>query len=275
MQTTPRGSGFSASHTLEYCFSSYAVAQMARQLGHKADYKKLMKLSEGWRHLFDPSTKLMRPRDEQGRFIEKFDPRAPWVGFQEGNAIQYTYYVPQHIESLVQMVGRDEFNSRLDSTFIISRESIFGGGKEVDAFAGLQSYYNHGNQPNLHISALFNFSGCPWLSQKWMRTICNEFYGTEGIHGYGYGQDEDQGQLGAWYVMASIGLFDAKGLTAPNPSFQIGSPLFDRVTIKLNPDYYKGSEFVIETEGNTTDSYYVQSISLNGKNRSSVQLIIP
>lgn len=272
MQTTPRGSGFSASHTLEYCFSSYAVAQMARQLGHKADYKKLMKLSEGWRHLFDPSTKLMRPRDEQGRFIEKFDPRAPWVGFQEGNAIQYTYYVPQHIESLVQMVGRDEFNSRLDSTFIISRESIFGGGKEVDAFAGLQSYYNHGNQPNLHISALFNFSGCPWLSQKWMRTICNEFYGTEGIHGYGYGQDEDQGQLGAWYVMASIGLFDAKGLTAPNPSFQIGSPLFDRVTIKLNPDYYKGSEFVIETEGNTTDSYYVQSISLNGKNRNSVQL---
>ena len=272
MQTTPRGSGFSASHTLEYCFSSYAVAQMARQLGHKADYKKLMKLSEGWRHLFDPSTKLMRPRDEQGRFIDNFDPRAPWVGFQEGNAIQYTYYVPQHIESLVQMVGRDEFNSRLDSTFILSRESIFGGGKEVDAFAGLQSYYNHGNQPNLHISALFNFSGCPWLSQKWMRTICNEFYGTEGIHGYGYGQDEDQGQLGAWYVMASIGLFDAKGLTAPNPSFQIGSPLFDRVTIKLNPDYYKGSEFVIETQGNTPDSYYVQSISLNGKNRNSVQL---
>ena len=105
-----------------------------------------------------------------------------------------------------------------------------------------------------------------------MRTICNEFYGIEGIHGYGYGQDEDQGQLGAWYVMASIGLFDAKGLTAPNPSFQIGSPLFDRVTIKLNLDYYKGSEFVIETEGNTTDSYYVQSISLNGKNRNSVQL---
>lgn len=272
MQTTPRGSGFSASHTLEYCFSSYAVAQMARQLGHKSDYKMLTKLSEGWRNLFDPSTKLMRPRDEQGNFIENFDPQAPWVGFQEGNAIQYTYYVPHHIDRLVELVGHDEFNSRLDSTFIISRENIFGGGKEVDAFAGLKSYYNHGNQPNLHISSLFNFSGCPWLSQKWMRTICNEFYGTEGIHGYGYGQDEDQGQLGAWYVMASIGLFDAKGLTAPNPSFQIGSPLFDKITIKLNPDYCKGSEFVIETTGNGADSHYIQSMTLNGKKKSDIQL---
>ncbi len=272
MQTTPRGSGFSASHTLEYCFSSYAVAQMARQLGHDDDYKLLTRLSEGWRKLFDDSTKLMRPRDEDGNFIADFDPYAPWVGFQEGNAVQYTYYVPQHIDRLVELVGRDEFNTRLDSTFIISRESIFGGGKEIDAFSGLKSYYNHGNQPNLHISALFNFSGKPWLSQKWMRTICNEFYGTEGIHGYGYGQDEDQGQLGAWYVMASIGLFDAKGLTAPDPTFQVGSPLFDKVTIKLNPKYHKGREFVIKTTGNTPDNNYIQSISLNNKKMSGVQL---
>ena len=115
-------------------------------------------------------------------------------------------------------------------------EIKFGGGKTINAFAGVHAYYNHGNQPNLHISALFNFSGKPWLSQKWMRTICNEFYGTEEIHGYGYGQDEDQGQLGAWYVMASMGLFDAKGLTAPDPTFQIGSPLFDKVTIYIEED---------------------------------------
>lgn len=272
MSTTPRGSGFSASHTLEYSFSAYAVAQMARQLGHLADYQRLDTLSQGWKHLFDPAAGLMHPLDEQGNFIDNFDPYAPWVGFQEGNAVQYTYYVPHHIEQLVEMVGADEFNSRLDSTFIISRESIFGGGKEIDAFAGLHTYYNHGNQPNLHISALFNFSGCPWLSQKWMRTICNEFYGTEGIHGYGYGQDEDQGQLGAWYVMAAIGLFDARGLTSPDPSFQLGSPLFDRVTIRLNPDYYPGREFVINTHGNNPDNLYIQSVSLNGKPHDSVQL---
>lgn len=272
MQTTPRGSGFSASHTLEYSFSAYAVAQMARALGHEADYEQLTKLSEGWRLLFDPETRLMRPRDEQGRFIPEFDPYAPWVGFQEGNAVQYTYYVPHHIEQLVDEVGREAFNNRLDSTFILSRPNIFGGGKTIDAFAGLHTYYNHGNQPNLHISSLFNFSGKPWLSQQWMRTICREFYGTEGIHGYGYGQDEDQGQLGAWYVMASMGLFDAKGLTAPDPAFQIGSPLFDRITIRLNPDYCRGREFVIETSGNAPENAYIQSLELNGKPLESVQL---
>lgn len=272
MRTTTIGSGFSTSHTLEYSFSCYAVAQMARQMGKEKDYKKLSKLSEGWKNMFDPSTKLMRPRDLKGKFIKDFDPYAPWIGFQEGNAIQYTYYVPHHIDRLIQMVGREEFNNRLDSTFIISQKSIFGGGTEIDAFSGLKSYYNHGNQPNLHISALFNFSGKPWLSQKWMRTICNEFYGTEGIHGYGYGQDEDQGQLGAWYVMASMGLFDAKGLTAPDPTFQLCSPLFDRTTIKLNPDYYPGEKFVIVTEHNTPDNLYIARIALNGNERNTVQI---
>ena len=105
-----------------------------------------------------------------------------------------------------------------------------------------------------------------------MRTICNEFYGTEEIHDYGYGLDEDQEQLGAWYVMASKGLFDAKGLTAPDPTFQIGSPLFDKVTIRLNPDYYTGKEFVIETTGNTPENYYIGSLELDGKPLQSVQL---
>lgn len=270
--TNPEGSNFSVSHTLEYSFSSYAVAQMARALGKDEDYKLLAKLSEGWKNVFDPQTKLMRPRGMDGNFIKDFDPFAPWVGFQEGNAVQYTYYVPHHIEQLVGMVGMDEFNNRLDSTFVISQANIFGGGTTIDAFSGLHTYYNHGNQPNLHISGLFNFSGKPWLSQKWMRTICNEFYGTEGIHGYGYGQDEDQGQLGAWYVMAAMGLFDVKGLTAPDPSFQVASPLFDRIVIKLNKDYYTGDEFVIETADNLPENLYIKSLELNGKPVGTVQL---
>ena len=256
---------FSASHTLEYSFSCYAVAQMARALEHNEDYILLESLSHGWENLFDTQTRLIRPRHRDGKFLEEFNPTAPWKGFQEGNAVQYTYYVPHHIERLVSLVGRDEFVRRLDSTFTISRENIFGGGTTVNAFSGLHSYYNHGNQPNLHISSLFNFAGSPWLSQKWMRLICNEFYGTDPVHGYGYGQDEDQGQLGAWYVMASMGLFDAKGLTAPEPSFQLGSPLFDKITITLNPDYYTGEKFIIKTTGNSTDSYYIQSAILNGK----------
>ena len=148
---------------------------------------------------------------------------------------------------------------------ICLRESIFGGGKTVHAFAGLQSPYNHGNQPNLHISWLFNWSGKPWLTQKWTRLICDEFYGTEAEHGYGYGQDEDQGQLGAWYVMAAMGLFDVKGGTSENPDMQIGSPQFDRIEIALSPVNATGEKFVIETKGNGADTYYVQSATLNGK----------
>ena len=272
MGTTTEVSAFGASHTMEYSFSSFAVAQMAKHLGKTQDYKLLTKLSGNWKNLYDAETKLIRPKEANGQFIKNFDPFAPWVGFQEGNATQYTYYVPHQIDQLISLVGRDVFNNRLDSTFQISRENIFGGGKTVDAFAGLHSYYNHGNQPNLHISWLFNFSGKPYLSQKWVRAICNEFYGTECIHGYGYGQDEDQGQLGAWYVMSALGLFDVKGLTQTNPTFQIGSPMFDKVTIKLNKKYYPGNEFVIETKNNAKDNFYIQSINLKGKPYNSVQL---
>ena len=165
------------------------------------------------------------------------------------------------------MVGKETFNARLDSIFTVSQKMIFSGGTEVGAFAGLQTVYNQGNQPCLHISWLFNESGKPELTQKWVRAILNEFYGTEGIHGYGYGQDEDQGQLGAWYVLSSMGLFDVKGLASTEPTFSLGAPLFDKVTIKLNPQYYPGKEFIIQTTGakGRNPNAYVQSYVLNGQ----------
>ncbi len=270
--TDANGSGFGASHTLEYSFSAFAVANFAKQIGKTADYEQLIQLSDGWKRLYDAQTKLIRPKDANGNFIDNFNPSEPWRGFQEGNAWQYTFYVPHNVEELIHTLGQETFNNRLDSIFTISQKNIFGGGTHIDAFAGLATLYNHGNQPNLHISWLFNFSGKPYLTQKWVRAICDEFYGTEGIHGYGYGQDEDQGQLGAWYVISSIGLFDVKGLTAENPSFQIGSPLFNKITIQLNPNYYPGKEFVIETQNNLKENKYIQSASLNGKDQSSVFL---
>ena len=263
--THPEGSSFSVSHTLEYSFSAYAVAQWAKALGRTEDYKRLMELSAGWEKLFDDSLKMIRPRVPSGEFIDNFNPLESWRGFQEGNAMQYTFFVPQNPARLIEKVGKDEFNNRLDSIFTEARKSIFGGGKVVNAFSGLQSPYNHGNQPSLHISWLFNFSGKPYLTQKWTRLICDEFYGTNGEHGYGYGQDEDQGQLGAWYVMAAMGLFDVQGGSCERPTFQIGSPLFDKIEIKLSPMNATGKTFVIETTGNTPDAYYVQSATLNGK----------
>lgn len=272
MGTSDEGSAFGASHTMEYSFSCYAVAQLAKMLGKDADYQLLNRLSYGWKNLFDTKTRLIRPKDSNGCFISDFNPLAPWVGFQEGNAVQYTFYVPQHIGELVNLIGKDVFNNRLDSIFLLSQKSVFGGGTEIDAFSGLRTVYNHGNQPNLHVSWLFNFSGKPWLSQKWVRAILDEFYGVEGIHGYGYGQDEDQGQLGAWYVMSALGLFDVKGLTGPTPTFQIGTPLFDKITIQLSKKYYSGKTFEIDTRRSSTDQRYLQRIRLNGKQFNTVQL---
>lgn len=272
MVTREEGSGFGASHTMEYSFSSFAVSQFAKHLGKEDDYKLLSNLSNGWKNLYDPETRLIRPKDTKGNFLEDFNPLAPWKGFQEGNAVQYTFYVPHQIDELVDLVGQETFNNRLDSIFLLSQKNIFGGGKEVDVFAGLKTVYNHGNQPNLHISWLFNFSGKPYLSQKWVRAILDEFYGLEGIHGYGYGQDEDQGQLGAWYVMSALGLFDVKGLTEIDPKFQIGAPLFDKVTVRLNKDYYPGEKFVIEAKKQAVGDCYLQDISLNNRPQDTVQL---
>ncbi|RZJ55743.1 MAG: glycoside hydrolase family 92 protein [Flavobacterium sp.] len=269
--TITTGSGFSASHTLEYSYSSFAVGQFAKALGKTSDYEQLMKLSKGWKLLYDPETKFIRPKDANGKFIDNFDPSQPWRGFQEGNAWQYTFYVPHDMEELVQTLGKDTFSDRLETIFEASQKNVFGGGTKIDAFAGLSGFYNHGNQPNLHISWLFNFSGKPYLTQKWVHAICDEFYGTEGVHGYGYGQDEDQGQLGAWYVMSSIGLFDVKGLTEINPSFQISSPLFDKVTVRL-PKMLQRKDFVIEVSNNSKKNIYLQKAALNNKDLEHLQI---
>lgn len=256
---------YSASHTLEYAFSAYAVGNWAKQLGKKQDQTKLLSLSSAWERLWDPSLQLIRPKTADGKFIAKFDPMQPWRGFQEGNAYQYTYYVPHQPEALVKKMGKATFNHRLDSTFVLAEKALFGGGAHIDAFAGIAGIYNHGNQPNLHVAWLFNHSGRPSLTQKWVRAICDKFYGTEGIHGYGFGQDEDQGQLGAWFVMAGIGLFDVKGFADLQTEFGLASPLFNRITIQLNQQYYPGKEFVISAKNNGGSNHYILSIRLNGK----------
>ena len=257
---------FCGSHTLEYSFSSYAVAQMAKSMNDKENHNKLMQQADYYRNLFDPETKFIRPKLADGSFIENFDPMKGWDGFQEGNAYQYTWYVPHDPAGLIGLIGKPLFNERLETMFKDAQKSMFGGGsEEIHSFSGVEKLYNHGNQPCLHNGWLFNYSGKPWLTQKWIRTICNEFYGTEPLHGYGVGQDEDQGQLGAWYVMASMGLFDVQGHSSAKPSFQFGSPLFDKITIKLDQEIYEGEELVIEASNQNPDNLYIQSVSWNGK----------
>lgn len=263
--TSAVSSRFSASHTLEYSFSAYAAAQMAQSLGKTEDYETLMELSRGWENLFDDDSGFIRPKDMDGEFISNFDPSEPWRGFQEGNAYQYTFYVPHNPKGLIKRVGSDSFADRLNLLFERADEQQFSGGNEVDAFSGVGGVYNHGNQPSLHISWLFNYAGKPWLTQKWVRRISDNFYGTGPVHGYGYGQDEDQGQLGAWVVLAGMGLFDVAGGSDGEPTLQLSSPMFDKITIQLNPDYFSGETFQIFADGDATEDHYIRSATLNGK----------
>jgi predicted alpha-1,2-mannosidase len=269
--TSAVSSRFSASHTLEYSFSAYAAAQMAKALGKTEDYEKLMELSGGWENLFDEDSGFIRPRGLDGEFISDFDPSEPWRGFQEGNAYQYTFYVPQDPESLIAKIGADSFTDRLNALFERAEEQQFSGGDTVDAFSGVGGVYNHGNQPSLHISWLFNYAGKPWLTQKWVRRISDNFYGTGPVHGYGYGQDEDQGQLGAWYLLAGMGLFDVAGGSDKDPMLQLSAPLFDKITIRLNQDYYSGETFRITADGDASEDHYIRSVTLNGKPLNTFQ----
>jgi len=257
--TSPEGSAFSVSHTLEYCYSAYAVAQFAKALGKEKEYQELMQLADNWKNLYDEKTDFIRPKDAKGNYLSNFDPFEPWVGYQEGNAWQYTFYVPHQPGELVEKMGEKKFVKRLDSIFTVSEKTKFGG-EDIDAFAGLNYLYNQGNQPNLHIAYLFNFTNKPWLTQKWVRKISDDFYGTEAVHGYGYGQDEDQGQLGAWFNMAAMGLFDVKGLVEINPSFQLSTPLFDKIEITTGWD----STVIIDAHNNGPNNYYIQKVELDG-----------
>lgn len=264
------GSQFSASHTLEYSFSAYAAAQMAKALGKEEDYKMFMNYSKGWEKLFDTETGFIRPKLPNGEFVEEFDPKKVWTGFQEGNAWQYTFYVPHDPKGLMEKIGNEEFVKRLDGVFETAAITKFGGGEEVNAFAGLENVYNHGNQPSLQISWMYNFTNEPWKSQYWVREICDVFYGTGETHGYGYGQDEDQGQLGAWYVLAGIGLFDVQGGTAADPTLQMVLPQFSEITIQLQPEFYKGKELKILTKGDVTNNHYIKSAKWNNEKLESV-----
>lgn len=265
IENTFKGYKFSASHTLEYAFSSWGVGQMALALGKTADYRRLNAMGRHYRNIFDPTIRMMRARDSLGRFVQNFTPTQVWNGFQEGNSWQYSWYAPQDIPGLMDLMGRETFNRRLDSLFTASAKNLFGGGKVLHSFSGLEAVYNQGNQPCLVIPYLFNFSGKPWRTQYWVRQIMDVFYGDTPLHGYGYGQDEDQGQLGAWYVLGAIGLFDVQGGASLHPTMQISAPLFDSIRIQLDKRYFPGDSLEIIAPGAREGDRYIRAAQFRGR----------
>ena len=254
----PLGKG-RASNTLEYAYDDWCVAQMAKALGDETAYETFGKRGESWRNLFDKASGFMRPRYPDGRWMENFDPFSGKGGWVEGNPWQFTWFVPQNVRGLVEAMGRERFVDRLNEGLAKSAETDFNAtGDRMGAFP-----INHGNQPSMQVAYLFNYAGAPYLTQKWARAIVNQYYGDDPIDGWP--GDEDQGQGGAWFVMSAMGLFQTDGGCRVRPIYEIGSPLFDRVTIHLDPRYYKGKQFVIEAPGNGPQNVYVRSATLDGR----------
>jgi predicted alpha-1,2-mannosidase len=257
-----------ASNTLAYAYDDWTVAQMAKALGREKDYKTYMKRAFNYKNIFDPEVKFMRRRNRDKTWAS-FSPfgDVAWLGsgWVEGNAWQYTYFVPHDVSGLIQLVGQDEFNKRLDAGFEKSAQHNFNsehlGSNSLEGMGVLP--INHGNQPNMQAAYLFNHSQKPWLTQKWANEIMLRYYGSTPRNGW-LG-DEDEGQMGAWFVMSALGLFEMDGGASVKPIYEIGTPKFDKVTINLDPKYYKGGKFTIEAKNVSDANIYIQSATLNGK----------
>ncbi len=246
------------SNTLEYAYDDWCVGQMAKALGKQDDYEYFNKRAGNYRNVFDSSIGYMRQRHENGSWVKNFSAFSG-RGFVEGNSEQFTWFAPHDVQGLINLIGKERFNRRLNTDFEKSRPNNFNATGDRMADYPI----NHGNQPNMEAAYLFNYSGVPWLTQLWAREIMARYYGTGPIDGYP--GDEDQGQMGAWYVMSAMGLFEMNGGAATKPVYEIGSPIFDRVTIQLDSGYYGGGTFVIEARNNSKDNMYIQSATLDGK----------
>ncbi|MBE7171596.1 MAG: GH92 family glycosyl hydrolase [Williamsia sp.] len=251
------------SNTLEYAYDDWCVAQMAKALGKDAEYEQFIKRARNYKNVFDTATHYIRMKNRDGSWVKDWNPYCctsfSGPGYLEGNAWQYSFFNPHDVQGILNLMGRDEFNKRLNDGFEKSVKYNFNA--EGDLYDRVP--INHGNQPNMQAAWLFNYSGKPWLTQKWTREIMNRYYGSTPLHGW-LG-DEDEGQMGAWFVMAAMGLFETDGGTSVKPVYEIGSPIFTKITIQLNGKYYSGKTFTIEARNSSDINRYVQSATLDGK----------
>lgn len=245
--------------TLEYAFDDWCVAQMAKALGKNEDAKFFSERSKAYVHLFDAETGFMRGKSEDGKsWNEPFDPKhsnhREHTDYTEGNAYQHSWFVLHDVPNFIKLHnGEENFTNRLEELFTESSE-ITGDNVSVD-ISGLIGQYAHGNEPSHHIAYLFNKAGKPWRTQYWVNHILKTQYNTtpNGLSG-----NEDCGQMSAWYIMSSIGLYP---LNPASGVYEITRPIFEKTTLHLQ----EGKTFEITAENVSKDNIYIQSATLNGK----------
>ncbi|MEQ6120614.1 GH92 family glycosyl hydrolase [Reichenbachiella sp. MALMAid0571] len=262
--------------TLEYAYQDWCLAQMAKDLGKDDDYEMFMKRAQNYKNVFDTSIGWSRTRNVDGKWQEPFDILEYHHGYVESNSVQATWFVPHDLQGLFDLMGgKEAAATMLDRQFNIADQHNFVSHNfRNDPFVKRErkrTWLNYGNQPSMQVGYIFNYAGQPWLTQYWTREIVNRIY-SDLDPWHGYNGDEDQGLMGSLAVLMKMGIFEMRGGAAKNPEIQVGSPIFDKVTIQLNPDYYKGRKFEIETINNSDKNRYLQSIDLNGKNLNKVWL---
>ncbi len=256
-----------AGMTLEYAYQDWTLAQMAKALGHSSDYNYFMKRSENYKNLYDPESGWIRPKNLDGKWKTPFDPYQVNNGFIEANAAQSTWFVPHDLPGLAKLMGGNEVAiKKLKQAFDEAKKLGFTSGNSHSQ--ELHPEYsripiNYGNEPSIQTAFVFHLLGKPDLAQYWSREVVNAAF--SGLSpATGYNGDEDQGQMGSLAVLYKIGLFQMNGGTEANPQYQLGSPIFNTVTIQLNQKYYPGKSLTIKTINNSDKNCCILSADFNG-----------
>lgn len=251
-----------AARTLEYAYDDFCIYQLAKALGRpKKEIELYAKRSQNYRNLFDPSSGLMRGKNEDGGFQSPFNPFKWGDAFTEGNSWHYTWSVFHDVQGLIDLMGgKENFTAKLDSVFILPPvfdESYYGS--VIHEIREMQiadmGQYAHGNQPIQHMTYLYNYAGEPWKAQYWVRETMDRMYLPTPD---GYVGDEDNGQTSAWYVFSAMGFYP---VCPGTDQYVLGAPLFKKVTVELE----NGNEVVINAANNSAENKYIESATFNGE----------
>ncbi len=247
--------------TLEFAYDDFCGYALAKSTGNKFYENVFGRQMYNYKNLFDPKTRFMRAKDEQGNWIEPFDPM-DWGGpYTEGNAWHWTWSVFQDVQGLIDLMGGDKnFTSKIDSVFSEPGTIKVGGyGQVIHEMTEMAEFkmgqYAQGNEPIHHLLYLYNYAGQPWKAQQHLREVMDKMYNASEN---GYPGDEDEGQMSSWYVLSAAGFYS---VCPGTDQYVIGSPLFKKMTITLE----NGNKLVIEANNNSKQNVYIQSATLNGK----------
>ncbi len=247
----------SASKTLEFAYDDWCIAQLALSLGETKNYNLFMKRSENYKNIFDPSTGFIRPKNSNGNFVSPFDPlNTHGQGFIEGNAWNYSLYVPQNVDTLAKLLGgKKKLENYLDQLFSMQLPDKYFEDTEDVTRDGIIGNYVHGNEPSHQSAFLYHWTNAPWKTQDKVRMIMTKMYHTQP---YGLSGNDDFGQMSAWYVFNALGFYP---VCPGSDRYYIGSPTVQSAQIEIE----KGKYFTIIVNNQSEKNIYIQKMVLNGK----------